>query len=580
MTQWDETFDFVIVGSGGGSMCAALAAKDCGRKPLIIEKQDKVGGSTALSGGVWWVPNNPVMKRVGREDCFEKAKTYLDGVFSGFKSRGASPERIETFLKVGPAMIDYLETKGMEFHVPKCWPDYYDDLPGGEHLSRSLVAKMFDLKELGEWESRLNVYPNFDLPLHPDSMSDLLLLKRSWAGKKAAMGLAMQAIRDKVKGSRTRGQGAAIQGRMLQLALRNQIPIWTDTPVTDLIVEDGRVTGVLVTRNGRAVRIKANDGVLINAGGFARNAEMRNKYQRKPISNTWTNANLGDTGEMLETCMKLGAATENLDLSIWIATTLMPNGDPAPGTVREGKTYPFMLPLDMSKPGCILVDSKGQRFVNESGSYMDVGEAMYERGVSPFWFVMDQANRDRYMWGGKFGVPKEWLTSGFIKKADTLEGLAQQCGIESAGLRTTVDRFNEFARVGKDADFNRGGRCYDRWNGDPTNTPNPSLGPIAKGPFYAMAAFPGDVGTFGGLVCDEYSRVLREDGSRIEGLYATGNSTSSALGRFYPGAGGSIAASFVFGYVAALHAAGEDIVSAVGVGKLSAEKPPTAIPIT
>lgn len=269
--------------------------------------------------------------------------------------------------------------------------------------------------------------------------------------------------------------------------------------------------------------------------------------------------------------MELGAATENLDLAIWITTSLMPNGDPAPGTVRQGEILPSMLPLDMSKPGCILVDSRGQRFVNESGSYMDVGEAMYEKGVAPFWFIMDQTNRDRYMWGGKLGVPKDWLTSGFMKKADNIEALARDCGIDAPGLRDTVERFNGFARTGKDLDFNRGGRCYDRWNGDPSNKPNPSLGAIEKGPFYAVAAFPGDVGTFGGMVCDEYARVLREDGSLIEGLYATGNCTSSVLGRFYPGAGGSIAASFIFGYIAAMHAAGEDVVSSAG-GDKNAEK--------
>ena len=559
MSHWDETFDFVIVGSGGGSMCAALAAKDRGRKPLILEKLDKVGGSTALSGGVWWVPDNPIMKRAGREDSYDKAQTYLKAVFSGFSSRGASPERVDAFLRSGPEMVSYLEKKGMQFHLPRCWPDYYDDLPGGEHLSRSLVAKMFNLKELGDWEMRLNVYPNFDIPLHPDSMSDVLLLKRTWAGKKAAAGVAFRALRDVVMRSRVRGQGAAIQGRMLQLALHNQIPIWTDTAVTELLVEGERVVGVVAMRNGQPVRIRAIDGVLINAGGFARNASMRQAYQRKPISHTWTNANKGDTGEMLEACIELGAATENLDLSIWIATSLMPNGDPAPGTVHRGDILPSMLPLDMSKPGCVLVDSRGQRFVNESGSYMDVGEAMYDKGVAPFWFIMDQANRDRYMWGGKFGVPKEWLSSGFMKKADNIEALAWDCGIDAQGLANTIERFNTFARNGKDLDFNRGGRCYDRWNGDPSNKPNPSLGAVEKGPFYAVAAFPGDVGTFGGVVCDEHARVLREDGSVIDGLYATGNCTSSVLGRFYPGAGGSIAASFVFGYIAALHAAEGDV---------------------
>ena len=225
MTHWNETYDFVIVGSGGGGMCAALAAKDRGLNPLIIEKMDKVGGSTALSGGVLWIPNNPLMKRQGRDDSYERARTYLDNVFNGYSSRGASSERVDAYLKVGPRMVEFLESKGMEFHLCKFWPDYYDHLPGGESVSRSLMTKMFNLKELGEWESKLNVYPNFDIPLHPDCLHDMGLFKRTWAGKKAAMALVGRILRDIVTRSRVRGNGASLQGRMLQLVLKQQIPI-------------------------------------------------------------------------------------------------------------------------------------------------------------------------------------------------------------------------------------------------------------------------------------------------------------------------------------------------------------------
>lgn len=557
MAQWDEFYDFVIVGSGGGAMCAALAAQDQGRRPLIIEKMERVGGSTALSGGVLWIPNNPLMRRVGREDSHEKARTYLENVFDGYESRGASPERVDRYLSVGPEMIEYLERKGMEFHLCKFWPDYYDHLPGGEHESRSLMAKMFNVKELGEWEKRLNIYPKFDLPIHPDALHDMGLVMRTWKGKKAALGLVLRILRDKLTGSRVRGNGAALQGRMLQILLRNQVPIWTGTPVEELVVEQGRVAGVVARRDGRLIRIQARDGVLVASGGFARNAQMRKKYQRQPITNMWTNANDGNTGEMLEAVMALGAATENLDLSIWVATSGMPNGAPAPGSVLDGKILPYMhSSSEMGKPHCILVDNRGRRFVNESGSYMAVGEAMYDQARFPYWYILDQQHRKRYMWGMQVGIPKAWLASGYVKRADSIEELARQCDIDPQGLKDTVERFNGFARNGKDLDFNRGENCYDLWSGDESNTPNPALGAIEKGPFYAFAAFPGDVGTAGGLVCDEFGRVLRDDGTVIAGLYATGNCTSSPLGRFYPGAGGSIGSSFVFGYRAALHAAG------------------------
>lgn len=554
MAQWDETYDFVIVGSGGGSMCAALAAQDRGLRPLIVEKCDKVGGSTALSGGVWWIPDNPVMKRAGRADSYEKARQYLDAVL-GPPSLGSSDARRTAFLKTGPQVVSYLESKGMRFHLPKKWPDYYSDLPGGEQLSRSLVAEPFDLRTLGEWEERLNVYALFDIPFHPDDLVDLLLIKRTSSGRRALLRTVWRTLRETLTRTRIRGTGHAIQGRMLELALRSQVPIWRNAPVEEMIVEDDRIVGVVAQRDGKPVRVRALDGVLLNSGGFARNIAMRRQHQRQPVSDRWTNANIGDTGEVLAAAMRLGAATENLDMAIWIPTALMPNGDPAPGTIRNGALFPIMAPLDMSKPNCILVNAKGDRIVNESGSYMDVGEAMHRQGNLPCWYILDQTNRDRYMFGGKFGAPKAWLESGFIKRADTLDGLAAQTGIDAVGLKATVERFNGFCANGADRDFNRGGREYDRWNGDPSIRPNPSLGPIAKAPFYAIAAFPGDVGTYGGLVCDEHSRVLRGDGSAIAGLYATGNCTSSVTGRFYPGAGASISASFIFGYLAATHAA-------------------------
>ncbi|WP_223448935.1 FAD-binding protein [Pseudomonas sp. BF-R-19] len=557
MTQWEESFDLVIVGSGGGAMCAALAAKERGCKPLIIEKMEKVGGSTALSGGVWWVPNSTQMKRDGRDDSYEKARTYLDSVFNGYKSLGASSERVAAYLKVGPAMVDFLERKGMEFHLCKFWPDYYDNLPGGEGASRSLMAKLFNLKELGEWEERLNVYPLFDMPFHPDSLHDLGLVKRTWAGKKAVFGLLMRILRDKLTGSRVRGNGAALQGRMLQMVLRDEVPIWRGAPVEELIVEGGRVVGVVAVRNGRRINVLASKGVLLAAGGFARNAQLREMYQREPKGKSWTNANDGDTGEVLEAAMRLGAATENLDLSIWVATSGMSNGEPSPGSVVKGKVLPYMhSSSEMGKPHCILVNAAGKRFVNESGSYMAVGEAMYGGEQFPCWYIMDQEHRNRYMWGMKLGVPKEWLSSGYMKKADSIEELAKACSLDPQSLLGTVDRFNGFARAGVDLDFKRGASRYDHWSGDESNLPNPSLGAIEKGPFYAVRAYPGDVGTTGGLVCDEHARVLRKDGTVIEGLYATGNCTSSPLGRFYPGAGGSIASSFIFGYIAALHAGG------------------------
>ena len=378
-----------------------------------------------------------------------------------------------------------------------------------------------------------------------------------------ALRLVWNMLKNKLFGRDVRGGGAAIQGRMLQMALREKLPIYTETPVKDFVVENGRVVGVVAVRNGREVRIGARDGVLINAGGFSRNRDMREKYQPKPNAWQWTNANPGDTGEMIEAAMRLGAAVDCMNEAWWVITSLGPDHALPEGAVNpQGVPIPFMHHLDLSLPYLIMVDQDGRRFCDESGAYMEIGQRLYARHEAtgrgiPAWVIFDSRHRNNYPWGtaqpGK--TPKSWLESGYMKKADSLEELARMCDIDWAGLRAEVEKFNGYCRSGVDPEFKRGGRAFDRAHGDPTVKPNPNLGPIEQGPFYAVAMYPGDVGTAGGIVTDEHARVLREDGSVVPGLYATGNSTASVVGRCYPGAGSSIGASFVFGYRAAQHAA-------------------------
>jgi len=561
---WDEVVDLAIVGSGGGSMCAALAAKRLGKRALIVEKQALIGGSTGFSGGVWWVPNNPVMKRAGVADTAERARQYLDSVVS-YAGPGTSPARRDAFIRTGPKMIEFLERQGMKFVYADGWSDYYDELPGGEPRGRSLLAELFDTRELGAWEGKLSRYKGFNLPVPTDQFPALMLAKRTWGGKKAAMALVGRIIKGKLTGARMAGAGAAIQGRMLQIALREQLPIWTESPLVELIVEDGRVQGVTVRRAGKLVRVRAREGVLLNVGGFSRSGAMRERFQPKPNSHTWTNANPGDTGEGIEMAMELGAAVDCMDEAWWVVTSLGPDGRPPKpgGYASDGTPLPFMHHLDLSLPHSMMVDQLGERFCDEAGAYMEIGQRMYRREKEtgkavPSWVVMDSRQRANYPWGtaqpGQ--VPQEWLDSGYLIKADSIAELAAKTGIAESGLQRTVERFNGFCRTGVDTDFGRGSRAFDRCHGDPTVKPNPNLGGIEKAPFYAVRMYPGDVGTAGGVVTDEHARVLREDGSVIEGLYATGNCTASVVGRCYPGAGASIGASFTFGYIAAHHALG------------------------
>jgi 3-oxosteroid 1-dehydrogenase len=562
MTTWDESCDLLIVGSGGASMCASLLYKSLGRQALICEKQSKIGGSTGYSGGVWWIPNNPVIRRNGVDDSFEKAWAYFDSVVR-YKGRASNDARREAFLRSGPEMVDFLERQGMRFQHADGWSDYYDDQPGGQPRGRSLVAEVFDVNQLGEWKGRLSMYPGVALPLGSEDFPTLFLAKKTMAGKKMGMRLVWRLLKNKLFGRDVRGGGAAIQGRMLQIALREQLPIRTDTAVRDFVVEHGRVVGVVAVAQGREVRIRARDGVLINAGGFSRNREMRERWQPKPNAWKWTNANPGDTGEMIEAAMRLGAAVDCMNEAWWVITSLGPGETLPEGAVNpEGVAIPFMHHLDLSLPHLIMVDQDGRRFCDESGAYMEIGQRLYARheqsgrGI-PAWVILDSRHRENYPWGtappGK--TPQSWLDGGYMKKADTLEELARLCGIDAAGLKAEVRKFNGYCLKGVDPEFNRGGRAFDRAHGDPTVKPNPNLGSIEQGPFYAVAMYPGDVGTAGGIVTDEHARVLREDGSVIDGLYATGNSTASVVGRCYPGAGASIGASFVFGYRAAQHAA-------------------------
>lgn len=548
MSNWDETRDFVIIGSGGGSMIAAIAVKDAGKDPLILEKTDKVGGSTAMSGGVFWIPNHPLQAREGIKDSAEMARTYLDAAV-GDVGPSTSRARKDMFLDMGPKMVHYLEAKGMPFLRCDGWSDYHDDLPGGCPESRSLAVEPFAAATLGkEWQGKLRRGLSSVVARGVEARK-LMLMKRTWVGKFVAVKIGLRMAGSKLLGKDLVGAGTAIQGRMLKMALNHHVEIRNLAGVTELIEEDGRIVGVVSEKNGRPWRIGAREGVLINAGGFSHNAEMRKKYGPQPSSTAWTNANPGDTGEMIENARVHGAALDLTDGAVWILTSTPPGGDR------------FMHVLDLPKPHCILVDQQGKRFTNEAQSYMANGQAVYAHGDVPVYAIIESRHRDRYPWSFHVGpTPKAWFDSGYMKKAGTLEELAGKINVPADNLKATVERFNQFARDGKDLDFGRGNKAYDLVFADPTDGgPNPGLGAIEQAPFYAVEIFPGDVGTFGGIITDEFGRALREDGSAIPGLYATGNSTASVMGRTYPGAGASISPSFIFGWVAARHAIGQTI---------------------
>ncbi|HZU62846.1 MAG TPA: FAD-binding protein [Novosphingobium sp.] len=545
--DFDEIADFVIVGSGGGSMAAALYLKSIGKQPLILEKTDRFGGSTAMSGGILWVPNNHLLARDGIADSHAAGRTYMDATVGMDAGPGASVARKEAYLRAGPELVRWLEAQGMVWLRTEGWADYYDDRPGGCTRSRSVGAPLLDARLMGPLFDKLRLGPMV-MPLPTDKAGVIGLATRTPAGMWEGVKLLFRMWLVKRRGKPILSFGGALQGRMLMLADSAGVDMRTDHGVVELIEAGGRITGVVAEHGGQRRRIGARDGVLINAGGFSRNAGMRRKYGPQPSSVDWTNANPGDTGEMIEIAERHGAALDLMDQAWWVPGTLPPGNNPGPALMHN---------TDISKPHCIIVNRQGRRILNESGSYMENGQRLYASGV-PAFVILDSRHRQRYAWGyfppGK--TPQAWFDSGFLKVADTLDELARKAGIDPAGLADEVAKFNTYCQTGKDLDFNRGGRGYDNWFGDPTVKPNPNLGQIARGPFYAMELVPGDVGTSGGIVTDEHARALRGDGSVIEGLYATGNSTASVMGRCYPAAGASIGASYIFAWIAAQHAAG------------------------
>jgi len=540
-----ESWDFVVVGSGAGSMCAALVLRKAGKRVLVLEKSALAGGTTATSGGVMWIPANRFMREAGVADSAADALAYLDAVVGSESTMpGATRARHRAFVDQAPRMVDFLVENGIRLRSLPSWPDHYD--APGRSDQRGLVSELYDIKQLGDWANKLR--PGF-LPL-PANLDEAMLLpemKRSWVAKKTLLRIVGRAIADRFTGRRRVTAGQALQAQMLKAALDAGAEVRLETPVTEIIVEGGRVVGVLANVNGRPQRFAATLGVLVNAGGFAKNQAMRDRYV-PGTSTDWTLVPDCDTGEMIQEGMRIGAATAQLGERISYQMAMLPGETPKPATLQG----------DMSKPHAIVVDQSGERYVRESGATVDFCAAMVARNRTvpaiPSWMIVDSQFINKYMLAGTMPgakKPQAWTDTGFLKRGDTLEALATNCSIDPQRLKATVERFNGFARAGRDDDFGRGDSAYDRWLGDALHTPSPSLGTLEVGPFYAIQVVPGDVSTFGGLVTDTQARVLRPDGSAIPGLYATGTSTASMMGQVEAGGGGSIGPAMTWAWIAA-----------------------------
>lgn len=544
---WNQEVDFLVVGTGSAGLSAAITAKKNGLNTLVIESTDKWGGTTAISGGGLWMPFNPLMEKDGVPDSFEEALKYMEDTIGDVGS-WTSTERKRAFLYGIHHYFTMLQEEGVQWVRSKDYPDYYPDLPTGR-IGRSLEVKPFNVRKLGKWRKTMR----YSIPA-PVMTDDVWLLSRAWStpdGFIRGARFVFRTLGGLATGQLKYGMGAAFAGSLMYIVLKQNTPVWLKSPLKELVIKDNRVIGAIIEKNGRTVRIKTNRGVMLGAGGFARNKEWRKKYHGVE---GWSAAPDGQLGQGIAIGEKAGGALGMMDDAWWGATTASPDG---------GEQHGFIL-NERSDPWSIVVDQQGNRYLNESESYIDFGHHMFERNKTvpaiPSWMVLDHRHTTHFLNSTLMvpGAAKKLTAKGELVTANTLEELAEKMNVNKDTFFATIERFNEFAREGVDQDFQRGRTAYDRYYGNPLVKPNPNLGTIEKGPFKAVKIYPGDLGTKGGLITDEHARVVRKDGSIIEGLYAAGNNTASVMGHTYPGAGSTLAPAGVFGYLGALHASQQE----------------------
>ncbi|KAA1395894.1 3-oxosteroid 1-dehydrogenase [Aeromicrobium ginsengisoli] len=552
----EQTCDVIVVGAGGAGMTAALAAAKHGLDTVVIEKSAYFGGSTARSGGGVWIPGNRALRKAGQveADDAQQARTYLDSIVGDVVPK----ERRDTFLDRGPEVIDFLldNTPVQLKWVPE-YADYLPEQPGGRPRGRSVEPVPMDGRILGAELDRL--HPPYakapaNLIVTQADFRKISLGVRTLRGPLTMMRVMLKRVLSSLRGRRMYAMGNALTISLRKGLMDAGVPVHYETPLTGLVIEGGRVVGVRAEHEGAEVVIRARRGVILGSGGFEKSDALREKFLPTPTEAGWSTGAATNTGAGIEAGVAVGAATDLMDDAWWGPTIPLPSG-------------PWFCLAERNLPGSIIVNSAGQRFMNEALPYVEATHAIYEgeaTGVPhvPAWLVMDQRYRNRYLFAGlspRQPFPGRWYKFGTVRKADSLAKLAAEIEVPADALEETIRRFNGFAESGIDEDFHRGESAYDRYYADPRVKPNPSLHSIDHGPFYAVKIVPGDLGTKGGIVTDERARALRPDGSVIEGLYAAGNCSSAVMGRTYAGPGATIGPAMTFGYLAA-----EDIARAGG----------------
>ena len=560
--QWNETFDVVVLGAGAGGMTAALVSSLEGRRTLLLEMSEQIGGTTARSSGTVWIPNNPHQRRLDPADDSQAARTYLDALVGN----RADPSLRNAFVDAGPAMIEYLEARtDIRFQAYPSSPDYRQDLPGAANGGRPLEPLAFDGRTLGEHFDRI-AWPLRELMLFDGMMVTrgeavrLLRIARSVDSFLLGARLVTRFLADRLRYKRgTRlVLGNALAARLYRNLLDRQVDIWFGAKTQHLVMDGGKVGGLVVKMPEGERRVRATCGVVLAGGGFPASSTLRRQHLPQPVAE-YTAAFEGCTGETLSLAQEIGAAMgpPGEDNAFWFPSSVAQRAD---GTTA---VYPHIA-LDRSKPGLVAVNSAGRRFVDEASSYHEFTRAMYRsHRITPTIPAVLVCDR-HFVW--KYGLGlirpltpslRSYVDNGYLHVGNTVEELARNAGVDPIGLAETLKAANEYARTGVDIEFGKGNNSYDRFNGDATHAPNPCLGPIGKTPFCAVKVFPTPLGTSLGVRTNAVGQVVDAAEHPIPGLYACGNDMQSIMGGEYPGPGAQIGIAMTFGYLAAKHAAME-----------------------
>jgi succinate dehydrogenase/fumarate reductase flavoprotein subunit len=561
----EETYecDALVVGSGCAGMSAAVTAGHHGLNVLIVEKEPRFGGTTARSGGWLWIPGTSLARDWGIVESPDQARTYLRHE----AGNSFDAARVDAFLTKGPEAVDFFTTKtALRFDMPLTFPDYHAEAPGAAQGGRSMVTRPFDGHELGpklkDIGSPLPELTVFGMML--GSGKEIIHFMRATKSLVSAWYVAKRLSRhalDVLRYGRgmTLINGNALAGRLAKSAFDLNIPLWLSSPVRELIVEDGAVRGAIVERDGKTVRVTAKRGVVLACGGFPHDVERRKAmFPHAPTgAEHFSPGPTGNTGDGLRLAEAAGGKVEdNLpNAAAWVPVSVTTRKDGSKGVMPHF--------IDRAKPGVIAVTHDGARFANEGNSYHDFVQEMMKAAkpgeeIAAFLLCDHRALR-KYGLGcvPPFPMPLgHHLSTGYLKRGETLAELAANTGIEAKGLEATVAAFNETAVNGQDPAFGKGSRAYNRYQGDALHGPNPCIAPITDGPFYAIKMVIGDLGTYAGIKTDENARALDGNGQPIAGLYAAGNDMASIMGGNYPGAGITLGPALTFGYIAGRHIVG------------------------